>query len=378
MDYFAEIIAMIKEEDNYIQKVQYVEHMIDFFKLPLFVLSISREEKKVVTEFIYGELDRLYNEISSQKIYKKKREILMYVGQLLRLLPKCYLIPGFTSKEKTELVKRMNILIEDTMYIEYAIDEMFEVGTAHQTDLTRLFTLLKPIKEEYHKGRFYTSFIEHYKKFPEMSEEAACMVSEYLLSEIERYLAGKLDEDIINNLKGAADLAKFFMNERLLELMYKLLELENKVITDKAVDTLLLSRNPVPQEAINVLAYDLLYAQSLHLVLKTVGKTELFPAEISNKEYLAKSRMVQWLSLPAVLNKVPDEIEYIGSTEKLDVYYIFRYKSDSDNLTEEHKNEWLIGWTSFEGNTLTRFDLYDEVVQEKTEQTLKYIKKNML
>lgn len=378
MDYFAEIIAMIRKEDNYIKKAQYVELIIDFFKLPLFILSSSREEKKLITEFIYGELDRLCNEIGSQKTYKKKIEVLAYVGQLLYLLPKCYLIPGFVSKDKMKLVERMNSLIEDTMYIEYAIDEMFKFGTAQPSDLNRLFTLLKPIKEEYHKGKFYTSFIEHYKKFPEMSEETIGMVSEYLLSEIERYLAGELDEDIINNLKGAADLAKFFMNERLLELMYKLIELDNKVITDKVVSTLLLTCDPVPQEAINLLAYDLSYAQSLHVVLETVGKTELFPAELSNKEYLAKSRMVQWLSLPTVLNKVPNDIEYIGSTEKSDVYYIFRYKSDSDKLTEEYKNKWMIGWTSFDRETLTRFALYDEVVQETTEQTLKYIKKNML
>ena len=116
----------------------------------------------------------------------------------------------------------------------------------------------------------------------------------------------------------------------------------------------------------------------LYSLLKRYGLVALFPTELSTPEYLAKSNMVHWLIYPTELGKLPDRIEYIGKVKKKEEYYIFRYTSDSDNLGEDLKGKWLIGWSSDEGGTFSNFDLYSDFEQKTVEKTLKNIKKKLL
>ena len=56
--------------------------------------------------------------------------------------------------------------------------------------------------------------------------------------------------------------------------------------------------------------------------------------------------MVHWLTYPTELGEQPDAIEYLGKVTylfKKDVYYIFRFRSDSKNLDDELRGQWLIG-----------------------------------
>ena len=100
--------------------------------------------------------------------------------------------------------------------------------------------------------------------------------------------------------------------------------------------------------------------------------------EIRLPEYLAKSNLVHWLTYPTELGGEPDAIEYLGKVKKKDVYYVFRYRSVSDTLSDELKGKWLIGWSSNDGGTFSNFDRYDDFVQKTPEKTLKYIKKKLL
>lgn len=113
-------------------------------------------------------------------------------------------------------------------------------------------------------------------------------------------------------------------------------------------------------------------------ILKQYGLQSLFPAELSNSEYLAKSDLVHWLTYPTELGKKPDQIEYLGKVKKKEEYYIFRYMSNSDNLEDDRKNQWLIGWSNDEGGTFSDFDLYSVFEKETIEKTLKNIKKRLL
>ena len=112
--------------------------------------------------------------------------------------------------------------------------------------------------------------------------------------------------------------------------------------------------------------------------MKKVGKEALFPAELANPEYLAKSDMVHWLVFPTELNQAPDEIEYLGKVTKREEYYLFRYRSNSDNLSKELKGKWLIGWSSEDGGTFSNFDLYEKFEQKTLEKTLEKIKRKLL
>lgn len=104
----------------------------------------------------------------------------------------------------------------------------------------------------------------------------------------------------------------------------------------------------------------------------------LFPKKYASPEYLAKSDMVHWLCYPTELGKAPDEIELFGTVEvKKQPYYVFKYKSDSDNLSDELKNRWLVGWSSDDGGTFSHFTPLDECEKKTPEKTLKYIKKSL-
>ena len=101
--------------------------------------------------------------------------------------------------------------------------------------------------------------------------------------------------------------------------------------------------------------------------------------ELRDPIYLAKSDLVQWLAYPTELGKCPDEIEFLGQTKKKgEIYHIFRFKSDSENLDEESQNVWLVGWAGNEGGTFSHFDLYKDYDKGTVEKTVKYIRKKIL
>ena len=52
--------------------------------------------------------------------------------------------------------------------------------------------------------------------------------------------------------------------------------------------------------------------------------------------------------------------------------------SDSNNLGDDRKNQWLIGWSNDEGGTFSDFDLYSDFEKKTIEKTLKNIKKRLL
>ncbi|MDE7330420.1 MAG: hypothetical protein K2N30_04990, partial [Clostridia bacterium] len=130
---------------------------------------------------------------------------------------------------------------------------------------------------------------------------------------------------------------------------------------------------------ISPIARDLRYAYLLFCMLAENKRTDLFPKELATAEYLAKSDMVQWLAYPTELGKSPDEIELIGCAEvKKELFYIFKFKSDSDTLSDDLKNIWLIGWSSSEGGTFSDFDRLCDYECKTAEKTVKNIVKKLL
>ena len=69
------------------------------------------------------------------------------------------------------------------------------------------------------------------------------------------------------------------------------------------------------------------------------------------------------------------KISYLFSKE---VFQIFKYRSASENLNEELRNRWLIGWSSNRDGTFSNFDPYDEYEKETVEKTLKNIKRKLI
>ena len=215
-----------------------------------------------------------------------------------------------------------------------------------------------------------------------LSGEAKARIAAYLAEELRRYLALSLrTQEHINNLELAADVCKHFANEEILSLLSEVLGFGYGNVNYYAAETLLAAGKELPREAIVSLAKDLGYADLTYRLLGKYGKQALFPEECRTAEYLAKSDMVHWLLYPTELGKAPDEIEYVGKVTylfKKDVYYVFRFRSDSDTLGEEKKNKWLIGWSSEDGGTFSNFDEYALYEKGTVEATLKNIKKKLI
>ena len=146
-----------------------------------------------------------------------------------------------------------------------------------------------------------------------------------------------------------------------------------------AAMSLLAAKKDVPEKTVHAIANNLIYAEGFYCALKEAGKEELFPAELANDIYLAKSDLVHWLSYPTELGKAPDEIEFIGKvTVKKEEYFVFKFISDSDTLDNESKGKWLIGWANDDGGTFSNFDEYAKFDKGSPEKTLKYISKKLL
>ncbi len=70
----------------------------------------------------------------------------------------------------------------------------------------------------------------------------------------------------------------------------------------------------------------------LYDILESMNKEELFPVEYKTQEAFAESNMVNWLTFPTELGRVPDEIELMKVVSKnskdgiLD-YYVFRFQT---------------------------------------------------
>ena len=140
-------------------------------------------------------------------------------------------------------------------------------------------------------------------------------------------------------------------------------------------------KQSVPEETVVALAKDLGYADLTYCSFARCGMEDLFPVEYASEEYLAKSNMVHWLMYPTELGKYPDEIEYIGKITylfKKEVYHVFKYRSDSDTLGDDRKNQWLIGWSNRDGGTFSNFDRYADYEKSTVSATLKNIKKKLI
>ena len=136
---------------------------------------------------------------------------------------------------------------------------------------------------------------------------------------------------------------------------------------------------PIADDPIAALADNLEFADLTYHALSRHGMADRFPAQYRDPGSLAKSNMVRWLTYPTELGKVPDAIEFIGQTKKKgEVFHIFRYRSDSDNLDDELKGQWLIGWSGSEGGTFSNFDPLVEFEKKTSEKTVRYIRRKLL
>lgn len=381
MSEYSEFFTSLKVCESYGEKGRILEVLLNSFRRKSsFESSVSKSDLAEMKSFVFDEISALTDLIPTAPDYKTKDELFYYEDKLLGLFM-------FLSANKVEVsddeVEKINALVNTVakyQVLETAISDMYKLDKISGDDVKKVIEIAKPLADEYQKGLFFQGLLNWEKDVEKFTADAKTEIANYISSEMERYLKkDKLTEDEINNLEIASDICKNFIDEKTIPLLKQILNLTYNNVRYYAVSTLISCNQTIPASVINDLAQDLNYADLTYHLLKMHRLEGLFPTEFTSPEYLAKSDMVHWLTYPTELGKMPDEIVLLGDVKvKGEKYYIFKYKSDSDTLSDDSKNEWLIGWSSDDGGTFSNFDKLCDYEQKKPAKTLKVIKKKLL
>jgi len=382
MSQFDSILLSMKNE-SYSTKKQLLEYTLRVIQsIQNDKKTLDQSDKTAILEYAYSEVDAFLAAISNAVSYKEKDLIFACEDLLLGLIMHLCPIPSDIPQDSLE---KINLLVETVAkerYIESSLDNIFEQATISEADIRHLLSLVGQTDDEYQKGMLYNGLIHYKEELSKLFDDAKALVITHLTMELKRYLnQDQLDIDCINNLELIADISRFFANDTVIELLHEVLKLGYNNVNYYATDTLLSLGQNIPTDIIISLAQNLEYANLTYASLVKFGKQGCFPKEYSTPEYLAKSDMVRWLVYPTELGKAPDKIEYIGKISylfKKEVYYVFKYCSDSDTLDDNLKNKWLIGWSSEDGGAFSNFDEYALFEKATIDATLKNIKKRLI
>ncbi len=376
MPIFKQTVETIREAEKYSDKSRILNFLIQ--NLSRKKITLSPEDKAEFSDFIFDEIEKLILLIPAAKTYKEKDFLFEYEDALVGAVMACHPISDEIPESRLNSVNLLVGMVEKERFLEAMVDDVFTNKNHDPENIRYLIAMTGLAKEEYHKGKLYQGLLHYQREIPRLPEESRAILGAHIASEMERYIENPLTADTENNLELICDICRYFSKERFTDLLNRVLWIGNIHIRFYAVGTLLTFGCEAPMRVIEALANDMEYAALTYELLKRYRLEKFFPTECSAPEYLAQSDLVRWLNYPTELGKSPDEIECLGKVRKGEKFYIFRFRSDSDNLSEEERGEWMIGWSGSKGGTFSNFDLYRDYEQETVEKTVKYIKKKLL
>lgn len=344
-----------------------------------------RFDKQTSTEFhdfIMTELSRVKDVLPTLPDYEAKDKLFFYEDALVGLFTFLTMSAVPFADEDFTVMTEVCKAVDAEQRVPHAVDAAFKLDKIEAADAKKIVDLLVTIDDEFERGIFYSSVVDGNDDgaLDKFTPEARTVVADYIATEIDRYLAIETPSEAVTHcLEYVADACGKFACDRLLDGAEKLLSVKKPNVRYYAMRTLVDNGRGVPSEVVTEMAEDLEYAELTYSLLARSGMITLFPKKYASPEYLAKSDMVHWLCYPTELGKAPDEIELFGTVDvKKQPYYVFKYKSDSDNLSDDLKNRWLVGWSSDDGGTFSHFTPLDECVKKTPEKTLKFIKKKLI
>lgn len=379
MSKFDEMIKSLQEA-NYEHKQQLLTYLLRVVKAN--ISRLDNADRQAMLDYACAEVDVFLKDIPKAESYKQKDLIFgceeQLLGLIMTLQQRVTDVPEIIRTKIEFLVK----LVERERYVENALDEAFSKSPVEETDIRHLLFLVSQTEDEYQRGKLFAGLVYYRKSLSGLCETTKTMLRDHTAEEFRRWLSmGALQEDHVNALESAVDVARYFADDTMIGQLQDVLKLGYAYVNYFTVDTLLSLGQTVPEETVLALAKDLGYANLTYHAFVQHGKADLFPKEYATEEYLAKSDLVHWLMYPTELGQYPDEIEYIGKITypfKKDAYHVFKYRSDSDTLSDDLKNQWLIGWSSQDGGTFSSFDRYSDHEKLTVSATLKNIKKKLI
>lgn len=375
---FEKILTPIKESE-WNDKIQLTEYLLNVLSQ---IKNLTEYDRRGLLDFAGEQVKLLLEEIPGKKDYKEKDRCCAYGDRILAIYPTIDPSRKTVTEEELSCANELHRLMEEARPIETAIQRIFEQKTINGVFIDRLLSFARNASGEYEKGKLYVGMAGNKDRLNGLPDTAKEKLTEYLEMELERYLHLPVpDEDVLNAWEIAADIAKYFGSEKVCELLTQTSKAGHGNVSFYAVESLIELEAPVPNESISELAADPVFAELTYQMLKKNGRASLFPTELASPEYLAKSDLIHWLTYPTELGTVPDEIEYIGEVKYLfrkDIYYVFKFRSESETLDEGNRGKWMIGWSSENGGTFSNFDLLSDYEKPTISETLKNIKKRLI
>ena len=354
--------------------------------------KMTAADRDEISTFVLSELEVVPTLLNKAENYREKDEIFGLMDALMGLVMVCYDSPAAMPRDKVEMIQRVVDRCNKERFLENAIDEAFG-GNPDEADMERILCMAAPLKDEFHKGQLWQGLVHYKGQAGALSNDAKAVLATYAVSELTRFAEarknGALTQDMLDTLEFLCDAVGAILHNapahpELEALLADLFELDDANVSFYALSTLLLAGGK-PSDgkhidvAISLLAHSAAYADMTYHLLEQHNMTDRFPAELRDPAYLAKSNMVRWLTYPTELGKEPDEIELLGVTKKKgETFHVFRFKSDSDNLGDDLKGVWLIGWSGSDGGTFSNFDKYADYEKKTPEKTVKYIRRKLL
>ncbi len=341
----------------------------------------SDEESLEFIRFAFLEMLETKKEIESLDTYREKEPLINYFHSLSA-------IPIVVSGNQELLSEEDEALLDSLQ--EFCLSEDFlrtEVNKCFGTfepitkrKLEKIIGTVSEISEEYHKAVFFKEIARINPPFEGTDKEEIKPLRDYVLSEIRRLASNDTSaSDASEVFEYLFDVSEKVMDDEVAKEITAIFPKMNNCERYYAVASLVKCGYSVPKEDVRTLAKDIVYAELTYETLAQNGMSDLYPSEYTGEEYLAKSNLVHWLTYPTELGREPDEIEFLGKVKKKkEIYCIFRFKSDSNTLDEEHKNVWLIGWANRDGGTFSEFDFYSDYEKRTVEKTVKYIGKKLI
>lgn len=382
MSQFDSVIATLKNE-NFADKRQLLEYTLHIVQeIKKQGKKIDEDDKNALAEYCFTEVDNMLTIIPQIKTYKEKDIVFDCQDIIFGLIMSLFESSSEIPKEKTEKLESLVELVSKERYIESSLDIIFTQKSISYTEIDCLLSLVNQYADEYQRGKLYLGLMHYENDIDKFDPQAKDRISTHLIEDFNRFLIlEQPSEDFINSIELATDICEKFLNDKIVDLLYEIIKKGFSNITFYAVKTLILAGKEISADIIVSLAHNLEYAKLTYELLSDVQRKTYFPTECSSPEYLAKSDMVRWLMYPTELGKAPDDIEFIGKITylfKKDKYYVFKYRSDSDTLSDNLKNKWLIGWSNDDGGTFSNFDEYSLYEKNTISETLKNIKKKLI
>ncbi len=381
MSDFQKMIDSVKTTGDYETKCRLLNLFINYMKRSGKRVPASEAEqfKNLAVYELKNLLPAIKKLLEENAPYKQKSELFGYKEILLGLFEVASGGLGNAKAEETELIRSIEDIVEKETVVEVAVIKLFDHSVIVKSDVEAMLSVMENITDIYRIGIMYSGLFYYREKISKFEPDAKSTLAEYVVRQTNAMLESPLDEDGLLALEYIADVCAYFPTEAVVELLQRILKTSYNRPRYYAVDTLLKLKATVNKAVIDELARDVSIASLTYALLEKNGRLDLYPNEYSNEEYLAKSDLTQWLLYPTELGKLPDKIEHIGKGKvKKSVYHIFRYTSDSATLSNDLKNEWLIGWSCLNGGTFSNFDKLSEYEKKTPEKTIRNILKRLI